>query len=122
VARKLGREGWSKDDVKRHLHRRGRLAAEIWRRSWLRAAVRETEWPAWVTEAARETGEIPAVRDPADITVVVAGADLAIPQLAYFPSWGHPPCRVTREIAMPPGWAERLAGGGEGEPPTQMPR
>ena len=29
------------------------------------------------------------------------GADLAIPQLAYFPAWGFPPCRVTREIAPP---------------------
>jgi hypothetical protein len=38
------------------------------------------------------------VREPGDITVVVAGADLAIPQLAYFPSWGFPRCRVTREI------------------------
>ncbi|HEU5193468.1 MAG TPA: hypothetical protein VFW70_01920 [Methylomirabilota bacterium] len=28
----------------------------------------------------------------------VAVADLAIPQLAYSPSWGFPPCRVTREI------------------------
>jgi hypothetical protein len=41
------------------------------------------------------------VKGPDDITVVVAGADLAIPQLAYFPSWGFPPCRVTREITRP---------------------
>ena len=107
VARKLAREGWSKDDVKRELHARGRVAAETWRRSWIRSAVRETEWPAWVTEAARN-GAIPAVRDPGDITVVVAGADLEIPQHAYFPSWGHPPCRVTREIRMPEDWADRL--------------
>jgi len=69
--------------------------------------VRKTDWPTWVTEAARN-GEIPAVRDPDDITVVVAGADLEIPQHAYFPSWGHPPCRVSREILMPSDWLERL--------------
>jgi hypothetical protein len=107
VARKLAREGWGKSDVQRYLHGHGRLAAETWRRSWIRSAVRETEWPAWVTEAAG-TGDIPAVREPEDITVVVAGADLEIPQHAYFPSWGHPPCRVTREIAMPADWGDRL--------------
>jgi len=107
VARRLAREGSDKADVKRYLHARGRLPAETWRRSWIRSVVRETEWPAWVTEAAR-SGDIPAVRDPEDITVVVAGADLEIPQHAYFPSWGHPPCRVTREIRMPADWAERL--------------
>jgi hypothetical protein len=108
VARRLARESWSKDDVKRYLHSRGRVAAETWRRSWLRSAVRPVEWPAWVAEAAG-SGAIPAVRDPDDITVVVAGADLAIPQHAYFPSWGHPPCRITREIVMPADWAGRLA-------------
>jgi hypothetical protein len=51
-----------------------------------------------VTEA---SDRLPVVKEPGDITVVVAGADLAIPQLAYFPSWGIPPCRVTREIAAP---------------------
>ena len=95
VARKLAREGWEKADVKRHLDTRGRVPAETWRDSWIRGAVREAEWPAWVPEAARDGG-IPAVRDPEDITVMVAGADLEIPQHAYFPSWGHPPCRVTR--------------------------
>jgi hypothetical protein len=43
---------------------------------------------------------LPVVKEPGDITVVVAGGDLAIPQLAYFPSWGFPPCRLTREIAV----------------------
>jgi hypothetical protein len=48
------------------------------------------------------------VRDPDDITLIVAGADLPIPQHAYCPSWGHPPCRVTREIVLPADWAARL--------------
>ncbi len=108
VAQRLAREGWSKDDVRRALHERGRLPAETWRHSWLHATVRGSDWPAWV-RAAAEGDSIPALREPADITVVVAGADLEIPQNAYFPSWGHPPCRITREVALPDDWAGRLA-------------
>ena len=101
VARRLAGEGWSKDDVRRWLHAAARVPAAAWRSWWLRATARQ--WPAWVTEAAgtRGAGPVPVLRDPADITVVVAGGDLAIPQLAYFPSWGFPPCRITREVAAP---------------------
>jgi hypothetical protein len=38
----------------------------------------------------------------ANLPEIVAGADLPIPQHVYCPSWGYPPCRVTREIAAPP--------------------
>ncbi|HET7343789.1 MAG TPA: hypothetical protein VFL90_20160 [Methylomirabilota bacterium] len=95
VARRLAAAGWSKDDVKRHLHADARVPVADWARWWLRAAA--PEWPPWVRQA-EASGALPVVRSPDDITVVVAGADLAIPQLAYFPSWGFPPCRVTREI------------------------
>ena len=98
VARRLAGEGWSKDDVRRRLHREARVPAAAWQSWWLRATARE--WPAWVRQA-EASGTLPVVKEPGDITVVVAGADLAIPQLAYFPSWGFPPCRVTREIAAP---------------------
>lgn len=108
VARRLAAEGWTKDDVRRHLHARGRLPAETWRGSWLYSAVAARQWPAWV-HAAAAGGWIPAVSEPPDITVVVAGADLAIPQHAYFPSWGHPPCRISREVVLPPDWRQRLA-------------
>jgi hypothetical protein len=100
TARRLAGEGWTRADVRRELFARGRLAAETWRRSWLHAAVRPGDWPEWV--AAAEGGAIPAVREPDDITLIVAGADLPIPQHAYCPSWGHPPCRVTREIVPGP--------------------
>jgi len=96
VARRLAAEGVSKDDVKRRLHAEARVPAAAWKAWWLRATARQ--WPAWIDEAA---GTLPVVKGPDDITVVVAGADLAIPQLAYFPSWGFPPCRVTREITPP---------------------
>ena len=96
VARRLADEGWSKDDVRRWLHAEARVPVAAWQSWWLRATARQ--WPGWVTEA---SGTLPVLREPGDITVVVAGADLAIPQLAYFPSWGFPPCRITREIAAP---------------------
>ena len=96
VARRLAAEGWGKDDVRRWLHAQARVPVAAWQSWWLRATARQ--WPAWLTEA---DGTLPVVKEPGDITVLVAGADLAIPQLAYFPSWGFPPCRVTREIVAP---------------------
>lgn len=64
---------------------------------WLRATARE-----W-SRRFETQDQVPAIASPDDITVLVAGADLAIPQLAYFPTWGFPPCRITREIAAPVG-------------------
>jgi hypothetical protein len=96
-------------DVRRELYTRGRLPAETWRRSWIHATVRESDWPQWA-HAAAPSGSIPAVRDPDDLTLVVAGADLPIPQHAYCPSWGHPPCRVTREIVLPPAARGTMTG------------
>ncbi|MDP6517241.1 MAG: hypothetical protein QF926_11550 [Alphaproteobacteria bacterium] len=104
VAQELAAEGWSKDDVKRHLHEQGRIATTAWKQSWLYERMIEPErWPDWVRNAA-DSGAIPAVRAPDDITVVVAGGDIPIPQNVYFPSWGFPPCRVTKEIRLTPGW------------------
>jgi hypothetical protein len=96
VARRLAADGWSKDDVRRWLRGEARVPVAAWQSWWLRGTA--PQWPAWVTDA---SDSVPVVREPGDITVVVVGADLAIPQLAYFPSWGFPPCRVTREIAAP---------------------
>ena len=97
VAAKAAREGWSRADVQRYLHAEGRMPVDVWKRSWLRATAQPHAWPAWI-RAAEGEGRLPVVRDPSDITVVVAGADLAIPQNAYLPSWGHPPCRIVREV------------------------
>jgi len=97
TARRLAGEGWTRERVRRELFARGRLPADTWRRSWIHATVRASDWPDWAVAAAA-TGAIPAVGEPDDITLVVAGAELPIPQHAYCPSWGHPPCRITREI------------------------
>jgi hypothetical protein len=93
VARRLAAEGRSKDDVKRWLHAEARVPRAAWTSWWLKATARQ--WPPWITEAGEA---LPVVKEPEDITIVVAGANLAIPQLAYFPSWGFPPCRITRVI------------------------
>ena len=102
TARRLAAEGRSRADVRRELFARGRLPAEVWRRSWLHGIARASDWPEWARAAAEREGAVPAVREPDDITLVVAGADLPISQHAYCPTWGHPPCRVTREIVLPP--------------------
>jgi len=100
TARRLAGEGWSRADVRRELYTRARLPTKTWRRSWIHAAVRASDWPEWA-RAAAQSGSIPVVREPDDLTLILAGADLPIPQHAYCPSWGHPPCRVTREIVLP---------------------
>ena len=99
TARRLAGEGLTRADMRRELYTRGRLPAETWRRSWIHATVRESDWPQWA-HAAAPSGSIPAVGEADDFTLVVAGADLPIPQHVYCPSWGHPPCRVTREIVL----------------------
>jgi hypothetical protein len=109
TARRRAGEGWTRADVRRELHTQGRLSAETWRRSWIHATVRSSDWPEWA-RAAAESGSIPAVREPDDFTLIVAGADLPIPQHAYCPSWGHPPCRVTREIVLPATGLGTMAG------------
>jgi excisionase family DNA binding protein len=90
--------GLGKNEVKRWLFEHGRMPAEQLRRSWLWSTMaRRDGWPQWVRAAAEREGTEPAVRAPEDITIVVAGGDLEIPQHAYFPSWGFPPCRVMAE-------------------------
>lgn len=54
--------------------------------------------------ALQKTGDIPAARSPDDIMLVVAGGDVLIPQNAYFPSWGFPPARITREVRLSTDW------------------
>ncbi len=108
VAGEMARDGWTKDDVKTYLHEHGRMPAEAWRASWLHERIVEPgKWPDWVRESAAH-GAIPPVRAPDDITVVIAGGDIPIPQNAYLPSWGFPPCRVTKEINLPRDWAARF--------------
>lgn len=98
TAQRLHAQGWSKADVRAHLYEHGRMPTALWERLWLTGQRTGPEaWPEWVRQAA-PTGRIPVVRSPEDIVLIVAGGTLAVPQHAYFPSWGFPPCRITRPI------------------------
>src|SRR5262249_36431549 len=109
TARRLAQDGRTRADVRHELFTRGRLSAETWRRSWIHSAIRAADWPEWACAPA-ESGATPAVRESEDLTLAVAGADLPIPQHAYCPSWGHPPCQVTREIVLPAASRGTMAG------------
>lgn len=117
VAAELAAQGLSKADVKRRLWQSARMPANDWRRTWLRERLIEPDsWPDWVLAGERE-GSIPPVARPEDITLVVAGGDIPIPQCAYFPSWGFPPCRIAKRIELPAGWSARVAAAADMQPP-----
>lgn len=94
TARQLADQGWSKRDVQVYLHEHGRLPPERWERLWItKNVVAATGAPHWLRPGG-PSGHLPIVELPSDITVVVAGGDVPIAQQAYFPTWGHPDCRI----------------------------
>jgi len=109
TAKDLANRGMSKHDVRQWLYAAGRWPVADWERSWFKTRlVADGQWPEWVTAAASD-GAIPAVENPADIVVIVAGGDVPIPQHAYCPSWGFPPARITREMRLPGDWAALIS-------------
>ena len=95
VAQELAGQGWSKADAKQALWQRGRMPRADFEKLWLRTRLIGGErWPDW-TEG---QDAVPAVARPEDIVLVVAGGDIPIPQCAWFPSWGFPPCCIVKEI------------------------
>jgi hypothetical protein len=71
--------------------------------------------PEWAKGLEKE-GTMPIVRSAGDITVLVAGGDLSIPQHVYFPTWGGS-SKITKEIKLPARWKDLVrrtgrAGGG----------
>ncbi|MBL6953393.1 MAG: hypothetical protein ISR50_12210 [Alphaproteobacteria bacterium] len=104
VAKLLAEEGKSKADVKAYLHEHSRAPAAEFEKSWLPARLAgKTKFPRWVKEGV-QAGWVPAVEKPDDITVIVAGGDIPIPQCAYMPTWGFPACRIAKKIDLPQGW------------------
>jgi hypothetical protein len=101
VAQDLAAKGWTKEDVKRYLYKNGRIPIKQFKESW---GVANSGMPEWAREFEKD-GAIPSVRSPEDITVLVAGGDLSIPQHVYFPTWGSP-LRIIREIKLPARWQE----------------
>ena len=108
VAKTLAQEGRSKRDVQIYLHEHSRIPAAAFEKSWLYARLAgEQNWPGWVKDGVKE-GWVPAVRCPDDITIIVAGGDIPIPQCAYMPTWGFPACRIAKKINFPEEWAESM--------------
>ncbi|MGE0769192.1 MAG: hypothetical protein AB7L90_22335 [Hyphomicrobiaceae bacterium] len=104
TAAQLAAEGMTKDDVGKWLWQHGRWPAEQWRRSWLYRTVESPDrWADWVHRSA-ECGALAPTASPDDVTIVVAGGDIPIAQHVYCPSWGFPPARITRPIAVPRDW------------------
>lgn len=102
TAQQLHAQGWSKADVRAYLHEHGRMPTGLWERLWITRQRKDADaWPEWVRRA-MPTGTIPVVRDPEDIVLIVAGGTMAVPQHAYFPTWGFPPCYITRPLPEPP--------------------
>ncbi|MBT5193286.1 MAG: hypothetical protein HOM07_13130, partial [Rhodospirillaceae bacterium] len=98
VAKSLAERGQSKADVKAYLHANSHASAEEFEKSWLPARLAgQTKWPRWVKDGVAK-GRVPAVESPDDITIIVAGGDIPIPQCAYMPTWGFPPCRIAKKI------------------------
>ena len=104
VAKLLADEGKSKADVKTYLHENSQAPAAEFEKSWLPTRLAgQTNFPRWVNEGVK-AGWVPAVETPDDITVIVAGGDIPIPQCAYMPTWGFPACRIAKKIYLPQGW------------------
>jgi hypothetical protein len=98
VARMLADQGLGKAAVRQILYERGRWTPGQWRSSWLyRTVGDETRWPKWVQDAASR-GSIPVTASPDDLTLIVAGGDVPVPQHAWCPAWGYPACRITRIV------------------------
>lgn len=103
AAQSLAAKGWTKNDVKRYLFEHSTISTKVWKESFLSKIFKYEHWQERVRTAA-EKGQIPVLQSPEDITLIVAGGDVPITQSAYFPSWGFPPCRITKEIKLPPDW------------------
>lgn len=108
TAAELARRGMSKADVRQWLYDHARWPTQQWRASWIHKTMQADRWQPWVLAGA-EQGGIPPVRSPDDIVLIVAGGDVPIAQQAYCPSWGFPPCAVTRQVQLPADWAQLCA-------------
>lgn len=96
VAKGLAEDGWSESDVRQRLWELSAADADDYARSWIQSDLKpRTGIAEW---AAAAEGRPPAVESPDHIVLVVAGADAAIPQHAYFPTWGFPEARIAKRV------------------------
>lgn len=99
VAQALAREGWSEADVRRRLWELSRADMDDFRRSWIVDELKpRTGLAPWAAADLAAGVGPPAVESPDHIVLIVAGADAAIPQHAYFPTWGFPEARIEKTV------------------------
>jgi hypothetical protein len=99
VAKTLADDGWSEQDVQKRLWELSQADADDYARSWIRSDLKpRTGLADWVETVLAAGGQPPAVESPDHIVLVVAGADAAIPQHAYFPTWGFPEARIAKRV------------------------
>ena len=100
----LERDGITKEEARQWLHANGRISSDELKTLWIYKNVgKAKEWPAWALSAI-EKGNVPPVKNPDKIALIVAGGDIPIAQQAYFPTWGYPDCRIMKEVALPKNW------------------
>jgi len=99
VAHQLANDGWTEADVRQRLWELSHADPETYRLSWVVDDLKPHTGVAPWAMAALDAGKgPPAVETPGHIALVVAGASAAIPQHAYFPTWGFPEARVERLV------------------------
>lgn len=99
VAKGLAADGWTEADVRRRLWELSHADIDAYRRSWIVGDLKPRTGLAPWAQAALDAGKgPPAVDSPDHIALVVAGADAAIPQHAYFPTWGFPEARIEKRV------------------------
>lgn len=97
TARRLAESGMSRADVRNWLYTHGRMDRHVFESLWLRReTIEASRWPAWVE--IEGDAPLPVVKRADDITVIVAGPDIAIAQQAYLPTWGFPSCRIVKTL------------------------
>lgn len=99
VAQQLADNGWTEADVRQRLWELSHADLETYRQSWIVDDLKPATGLAPWAKAALDVGKgPPAVETPDHIALVIAGAAAAIPQHAYFPTWGFPEARIERIV------------------------
>ena len=99
VAKELAADGWSEADVRQRLWELSHADPDAYKRSWVVDDLRPRTGLADWAEVALAAGKgPPAVESPDHLILMVSGADAAIPQHAYFPTWGFPEAKIVRTV------------------------
>ena len=99
IAQTLAQDGWTEQDVRKHLWQLSHADPEEYNRSWIMKDLQpRTGIADWAIAALKAGNGPPAVETPDHIVLVVSGANAAIPQHAYFPTWGFPEARITKKV------------------------